>query len=135
MIDVCRTDGTGVLRRVWRKVSREVLLGVDGHGGVVPVPERTLANGRLASVMAHRHRRPAAMIGSHRWHTVLQLLEKCLSSSPPSADDGGAGEDEEENESSHGDANFSTQTQRSMVEPGWVYFWRLCGSSDVDDIA
>lgn len=135
MIHVRRADGTVVLRRIRRKVSREVLLGVDGHGGVIPVPERTLANGRFASVMAHRHRRPAAMVGTHLWHIDLQLPEKGLSSSPASADDGGTGEDEQENKSSHGDANFPTQTQRPMIKPGWVYLRRLCGSSDVDDVA
>lgn len=135
MIHIRRTDGTVVLRRIWRKVSREVLLGVNGHRGVVPVPEGTLADGRFTSVMAHRHRRPAAMVGAHLWHIDLQLAEKCLSPSPASADDGGTGEDEKENKSSHGDANFPTQTQRPMIEPGWVYLRRLCGSSDVDDVA
>lgn len=75
------------------------------------------------------------MVGSHLRHIGLQPPEECLSSSPAFADDGGTGEDQQEKKPSNGDANFSTQSQGAMIEPGWVYLWRLCGSNDVDDVA
>lgn len=74
------------------------------------------------------------MVGSHLRHIGLQLPEECLSSSPAFADDGCTGEDQQEDEPSNGYANFCTQSQRTMIEPGWVYLRCLCGSSDVDDV-
>lgn len=74
------------------------------------------------------------MVRRHLWHIGLQLPEERLSSSPAIADDGYTSEDQQENKSSYGDANFSTQSQRAMIEPGGVYLRCLCRSSDVDDV-